>query len=1243
MSGRKRTRVKQAALASARALVAALILLCASIANAESLFHQDLMDAEKALASAKGPEAYSALRQIWAASGRADPTQVEDSLIRASQSARLAAPVRAYAALLGAYSRSRRGDLAGAKARIAALGYVNEWLVVGPFDNEGKAGFEHVFEPETEQALRDPIVPGRAFSGKERAVRWRSVPSAAFPYGWLDAGALLRPEEKICFYATTFLRSKQPNARARKISLWVGASGAFKLFWNGLEVLSDSAYRGFDSDRFAAPVTLHPGSNRVMLKVCGDEASPVASLRIADARGAPDTTLAASAALEDSQQALPEGKLSEGKLGRLEGGPYGPMQEFERLLERQPHPEVRFAYAEYLITTNGDDPTIHRARDLAREVAQSAPTVKRLLLAAELAEDRNLAGEWIGKASALSEKNGEDRVDVLLAQAWLRRTGPNHRLAFPYYTRVLALDPDNVSAVRGRVELYNEAGLKRTALNTLEQAAMRNPTSVNLLNMYASQLHALGRTTEAMEVEQRYAGLRFDDQTLMHKNIELSLARGNRPAAERWVERMLEAHPENQWSYTIAAKSYRALGQPERALATYQRALELIPDEVGTLRTLADLHGELNNREEQVRLLRQILQLRPQEKEVREYLEHIEPAKARPDEAYAMAPERFLPLRHAPARGDNRRTLRDLTVTTVYANGLSSKFRQIVFQPLTDSAAAMSRQHAFQYESGREVVQLKGARVFRGDGRVDEAIEYGEAAANDPSISMYTSARNFIVQLPRLDPGDVVELRYRIDDVTPRNEYADYFGEVVYLQSDEPVHNAEYVLITPKSRKFYIDTELQGLVRSQKATDTQRIYRFFAKQVPGIDPEMSMPPWPEVLGFVHVSTYENFQQLARWYWGLSKDQFDLDDETRKLVRAITKDSQTELDKVKAVYGWVVKNTRYVALEFGIYGHKPRRCVQTVARGWGDCKDKATVIVSMLRELGIDSTIVIVRTQMRGDFKSSVASLAPYDHAIAYVPKFDLYLDGTAEYTGVDELPRMDLMAQAILVNQGDAKVVRLPAPDPEKNVVTREVSASLDKSGDARLDIRYETRGVEAANWRRRYEAEATRRERLTAHLGSEFSGFEIDKGPGAIRTGDLQNFDTPVTVEVTGRASGYARREGQQLSLPVTVDARLTPAFASLSRRKQDVRILAFSTRDDTYRIKLPLGSKVISTPPSVREETEFGGYSISVEQKPGEVVVKSRLVVKADRIKPNQYPAWKKFCAAADQALSHRLIISR
>ncbi|MGC4069621.1 MAG: DUF3857 domain-containing protein [Polyangiaceae bacterium] len=229
----------------------------------------------------------------------------------------------------------------------------------------------------------------------------------------------------------------------------------------------------------------------------------------------------------------------------------------------------------------------------------------------------------------------------------------------------------------------------------------------------------------------------------------------------------------------------------------------------------------------------------------------------------------------------------------MFPNGLSSTFRQIVFQPMTDAAAAMGRQYAFQYQADRQVVQLRGAKVYRANGQVDEAIESGEGAANDASMSMYTSARNFYVQFPRLDPKDVVELRYRVEDVIPRNEYADYFGDVAYLQSDEPVANAEYVLVTPKSRKLFFDTNLGNLITHQSEDfGDQRINRFYAKALPALNPEPKMPPFTEVSGFVHASTFDSFSTMGRWYWGFIQDQFDTDEETRRLAVRITENTKT---------------------------------------------------------------------------------------------------------------------------------------------------------------------------------------------------------------------------------------------------------------------------------------------------------------------------------------------------------------
>ncbi len=1210
------------------------VILTAGTPQAWASGQQELAKNVELLEKAKGPARYTAIRDVWSQWGSTDPELVERELVTASQSIRLSAPQRAYAGFFAAHARTRRGDPQGAKRELERLGFVDRWLVVGPFDNEGKGGFNIEHGPEA-QFGQGPV-EGRAFSGKERPVRWRRAP-AVFSFGWLDGGALFRPEQNICYYATTVVW-REGDAR-QPTSVWAGASGAFKVFINGKPILTDKAYRGHDVDRFGAVVRLPSGKSTLTVKACGTSSAPVLSVRLGDRRGDPDPNLRFAAEFIDAAEAVKNHEQVEVLADDL-----GPIPAFEKLTDGKNPPSQHLeAYSKFLIATAGDDPTVHKARDLARRAAEASPSIDRLLLAGELAEDYNQHRQWVQQAEELADEKRQPNIEVVLARASVERSGLNWRDAFPHYARALQIDPDDLRAIRGRVELFNEAGMGRSALALLSSAVDRNPKSVTLLNMYASQLRSMGRSSEAEAVERRYAQFRFDDHSYMTEKLDLALLRSERPVAEHWLERLLETHPDNLWVRSVAARAYRRLSQPERAVQAYLAALDMAPEDVSTLRALSDLHGQLGQSDEQVRLLRQILEIQPQAKDVHEYLRNIEPEKPKQDEAYAWNPDEFLKDRNTKANGEKKRTLLDLKVVTVFDNGLSSEFHQVVFQPLTDAAAALTRNYYFSYQADSQRVQLRGARVYRADGRVDEAVETGVGAANDPSIAMYTSARTYAVQFPRLDAGDVVELRYRVDDVAQRNEFNDYFGDIHYFQDSEPVDHAEYVLITPKTRKLHIDKKrVPGLQEKITEKGDQRIYRFWAEDLQPVHPEPAMPPWTEVLGFVHVSTYESYAELGKWYWGLAQDQFDLDEETRKLAREITAGLKTEREKVQAVYNWVIKNTRYVALEFGIYGFKPRRCVQTVSRGWGDCKDKATVIVSLLKEVGIDSTIVVLRTQMRGSFESDVASLAPFDHAIAYIPSLDLYLDGTAEFTGTTELPTMDQQAVGILVNEGKSELVTLPFLDPSTNVRDRHIKAAVAADGSAKLSLEVEVRGSSAPSWRRRYHAEATQRERATSDLAREFPGFQLGSGKAGLRL-ELDDYEQPVEMHLTGSTPTFGRREGENLSLPVTVGTRLTENYASLSERTLAVALPVFGTVRDTFELTLPPGYTVISKPSDVTTKTRFGDYAVQVTQAGNVVKVQSEIMLKVRRVEPANYKRFRAFCQAVDAAMTPRLVVGK
>lgn len=1205
------------------------------------------------------PLSYVHLRKLWQRWDDVDPTRIEAALSAVAQSPRADAATRAYAGLLTAYARRRRGDLDGAQARVKELGYVGSWLNVGPFDNEGKTGLSRPFGPEED--LADPLNLGRSYDGKERAVKWRLAPSAS-PYGWVDAGAWVRPAEKGCTYASTFVHDTSNLTAPRPISVWMGAAGAFKVFWNGSEVMKDEKYRDLDAERFGVEVSLKPGWNRLTVKLCGDESASMFSLRLANKDGSPDPRIKTEASVEHAQEAAAQRfkkpgvaataagaaapkadpKTNSPDGARSSGATEGAIPRFERLVAGG-DPAAQEGYARYLILTQSDDPADHLARDLARKAADKAPTIKRLLLAGDLAEDKNQRAAWIEKAEAkvAADTSTEDRILVLLARASHLREGANFRDAIPYYDRVLSLDPDNVPATLARIELFTTAGLHETALGLLYRALERRPKSVALLRTLAAELRDQNRTAEAARVEARYSALRFDDGSFLRDQIDLAIDQRDKESAARWIDRYVAANPDSSQTLATAARFFISLGERPRAIAMYKRALELAPEDVESMTALANVYALGGQTDEQLRLLRKVLELRPQSKDIREYLAHAEPQKARADEAYARPAAEFLAKRDAKPEGFSRRTLENLQVTTVFPNGLASRFHQLVFQPLTDAECASAREYAFGYQADSETVQLRGARVYRKNGQIEEAAETGDGPADNPTIATYTSQRVYYVHFPRLYPGDVVELLYRVEDVSLRNEFADYFGEVRYMQDDEPTLRADYVLITPKARTFYMnEAHVPGLKKDVTEKGDSRIYSYVAENVPALESETYAPPAAEGMAHIHVSTYKSWDDMGAWYWGLVKDQFTADEEVRKRVAEITKGLTDPRAKVNAIYDYVVQKTRYVALEFGIHGFKPYRCAQIFARGFGDCKDKATLIVTMLKEAGIPATIVIVRTGLRGDFETEPASLAPFDHAIAYVPSMDLFLDGTAEYTGSDELPSMDRGSLALLVNEGKPKLVHIPEPPASASTVKRTVDTTVLGDGAVSVDYKVEAKGVSGSAFRQRYHAPDTKKQRAQEDLSGEFPQLELSLA----ETNDLEDVEAPAKLHAKGKAPDFARKDGDARSMAAGPREHFVRDYTPLSQRKRDIRIAARTTDVTEFTIKLPPNAKVTHAPQNADVKSVYGSVNVVVEKDAaGAYHVKTVTTIDKTRIPVNEYAQFRAFAEEADRALGQRLVFQQ
>ncbi len=119
-----------------------------------------------------------------------------------------------------------------------------------------------------------------------------------------------------------------------------------------------------------------------------------------------------------------------------------------------------------------------------------------------------------------------------------------------------------------------------------------------------------------------------------------------------------------------------------------------------------------------------------------------------------------------------------------------------------------------------------------------------------------------------------------------------------------------------------------------------------------------MPGWAEVVyRRCTCPPTRRGTQVGRYWWGLVRDQLDAQRRAEEDggEAAEGRGPQGRRRKVvAAIYDFVVTNTRYVALEFGIHGYKPYRVDRVLARRFGDCKDKASLIVAMLKVAGVDA-------------------------------------------------------------------------------------------------------------------------------------------------------------------------------------------------------------------------------------------------------------------------------------------------
>lgn len=479
-------------------------------------------------------------------------------------------------------------------------------------------------------------------------------------------------------------------------------------------------------------------------------------------------------------------------------------------------------------------------------------------------------------------------------------------------------------------------------------------------------------------------------------------------------------------------------------------------------------------------------------------------------------------------------------------------------------------------------------RVIAPDGTVtafDLSLAH-DAPAVMESPQVFSDRRDLAVPLPRLTVGAVVEEEF----VTVDREPLSPAGAVEWQRVPRPTP-IERLIVTvshPKGRPLTLVTRGPGALRVSKRTVGDRIEHQLDLRKVGaaVRAPIGAPAahWPNAaLGFTTGTS-----------WAKVADDYRARVEAR-LAEPFTLPSElvgppTRATVARAV-AWLHARVRYTGIELADSAIIPVAPRETLTRGFGDCKDKATLLVALLRGVGVRADLALLTTGPGWDTDPALPGLGTFDHVIvrAVVDGKELWIDATEDLLPVGLLPLRDQGRRALSTATGTRGLVLTPVTPAADNLVREVRDFHVPSSGDVRVVETSTEHGIYADDMRRwvrgqpRKDLEAS----LTRYLRDEYGGTFA-----GVRFSDPDDVATPFSLTVeTADTDAVAIDDDELVASVSSYDAlaKLPSIFTSedaavdsdLAARTLDYEWVAPHRYEIEHRLHLPGGYAPTEVPP--------------------------------------------------------------
>ena len=600
--------------------------------------------------------------------------------------------------------------------------------------------------------------------------------------------------------------------------------------------------------------------------------------------------------------------------------------------------------------------------------------------------------------------------------------------------------------------------------------------------------------------------------------------------------------------------------------------------------------------------------------------------------------------------------LQQETIINIKLNNGEFTIHKEVFEEdlYLNNSANYNSKRSISYSTFFNLDKIEASSFSKQDGKYVEnkVVDFNEK--NNLNDSFYDDSKEVGFIYPKLAIGSKTHIKLTYNIKNPRFLSAFYFGDFY------PIINNKVTIIADKNIEFtFKPFQLNNgakITFKKKKRGENYVYTWSTKKTEKFEIESNAPNYKTILPHI-IPIITSYQQdgktkklldgvegLYSWYYSLVENinKEETDPALTTLVEELTREKESDIEKVKAIYYWTQQNIKYIAFEYALGGFIPREANEVFQKKYGDCKDNSSILFKMLEIAGLQGNLTWIGTRKIPYTYEEVPTPAVDNHMIlSYENKNNTYyLDATGRYIQIEYPSSFIQGKEALIANGNNFKVKKIPVVPAHLNKVVDTTYIQI-----SNRDIIGTSNSTFSGYIKNNlfYNLENTRKEADVKELYNK--RFLKGSNKFLIKSYKEENkfsYDKDFSVSYNFSIQDYVQNIGSEIFINPHFN-KIVSSVKTKEDRKYDIEFEYKRQFSHTNIIEIPDGYEVSYIPTSVSFTNDLISVNLSYSTDKNKIVCKQNVVFNFIKLNKEQQQKVNTFVEKTEKASKEIIILKK